>query len=138
MMVDIWRDRHPEVKTFTFIKNKPHRSCSRLDYFLVEAGLANHVTEAEIKPGYCSDHSRVMIRIETNKSKQGRGLWKINNRILSELDYVQEVNSILDKCFTYNCDNPQDMWEMIKSECIQFSQNYSRKCASARKLIISQ
>ena len=80
-LVDIWRVRHPNEQTFTLReKTKSGLVQSRLDLFLVEKTISYQINSTEIKPGYRSDHSIIILKIELlNLQPRGPGLWKFNN-----------------------------------------------------------
>jgi hypothetical protein len=64
---------------------------SRLDYFLVSAGTMNIIETTIIKPGYRSDHSIVELTLNLSKHKKGPGLWKFNNSLLNDNEYVNKI-----------------------------------------------
>ena len=76
-LTDIWRDLHPQDSVFTWRQRKLEVHC-RLDFFLISQGIATFVTNAEISPGYKTDHSMITIFIISNTDPRGRGFWKLN------------------------------------------------------------
>ena len=63
-----------------------------------------------IKPGYRSDHSIVTTELKFNTFKRGRGLWKFNNSLLSDMNYVQKVKeTIQDICKQYLVRDTEDI-----------------------------
>ena len=55
------------------------------------------INKCEIKPGYKSDHSFIALEIIQNKFTIGKGIWKFNNNLLKNKDYIELVNNIIDK-----------------------------------------
>lgn len=53
-------------------------------------GSVNHSC---IDPGYRSDHSLPKI---IKKFKKGKGLWKFNNSLLHDADYLNTINNCID------------------------------------------
>ena len=63
--------------------------------FLVPNSLTDIVETIDIKPGYRSDHSIVEMQINTNKFVQGSGIWKFNNSLLKNQDYLNLINKVI-------------------------------------------
>ena len=63
----------------------------RLDYFLISENLTDIVESMSIKSGYRSDHSAVICKFKFNTFVRGRGLWKFNNSLLYDKEYVDKV-----------------------------------------------
>ena len=68
---------------------------ARLDYFLLPNSLTDIVETIDIKPGYRSDHSIVEMQININKFSQGSGIWKFNNSLLKNQDYLNLINKVI-------------------------------------------
>jgi polyhydroxyalkanoate synthesis regulator phasin len=68
-----------------------------LDYFLLSNNLISFVKNVLIENSYRSDHSGVVISLILNPVKKGRGLWKFNNSLLIDKDYVTVVKEIINK-----------------------------------------
>lgn len=63
-----------------------------------------------IKLGYRSDHSIVTTELKIITFKRGRGFWKFNNSLLSDMNYVQKVNeTIQDICKQYLVRDTEDI-----------------------------
>ena len=92
MLIDVWRRQNPERFRFTHFK-KNSKTYARLDYIFVTYTLLPAVEEAQIHPSYKSDHCPVSVGIKPmQKPKRGPGLWKLNTQILTNIDYVNEIN----------------------------------------------
>ena len=83
-LVDIWRVRNPTDRKFTWVKTKPQLTWSRIDYFLISPNMVNTTKESEILPCVHSDHSAILLTIETHEGKRGPGVWKLNDTLLDE------------------------------------------------------
>ena len=57
-------------------------------FLLVSKQLGLDFATADIKPGYCSDHSLVDIAFKTNIVKRNRPFWKFNNSLLRDAVFV--------------------------------------------------
>ena len=138
LLTDIWREWHPELLHYTWKQTKPFVA-SRIDMFLVDNALASWVKNTEICPGYKSDHSIVKLELLINNIERGKGIWKFNDKLLTDEVFVKGVNTILETCkkLGEKC-NPHDKWEATKVELIEYSQKYAKQRAQDKKLIINQ
>lgn len=89
-LIDIWRDLNPDVKRYTWRRNNPLQQ-SRLDFFLISETLFTDPVEADILPGYRTDHSIITLTLNAKSKQQKSGLWKFNSSLLSDKDYVNEI-----------------------------------------------
>ena len=138
-LLDVWRDRNPDVKMYTFCRKKPVFTGRRLDYILTDASLTSWIEKVEIIPGFRSDHSAVRINIQPYEIHRGKGYWKLNNRLLMELEFVNLINHIIDTYQTYEKTmQPDDYWEGLKLQIIAEAQNYACQRASDRNFILNQ
>ena len=55
------------------------------------------VKDIKIIPSYRSDHSSVVLSLEINEFKNGKGLWKFNTSLLKDKTYVEEVKKCINK-----------------------------------------
>jgi hypothetical protein len=68
-----------------------------------------------IKPSFRSDHSIILLKLKFVSFDHGKGLWKHNNSLLKDLDYLKEINKIIDKTIIqyavpiYNYENILDI-----------------------------
>ena len=93
-LIDIYREFYPNTKRYTWRKHNPLKQ-ARLDYFLVSNTLSDIVPRCSIKPGYRSDHSIIMMEFELNKFKMGKGIWKMNNSLLKNSEYLKTINNAI-------------------------------------------
>ena len=89
-LIDYYRVLNPDKKMYTWRKKNPMKQ-GRLDYFLISENLTNIVESMSIKSGYRSDHSAVICEFKFNTFVRGRGLWKFNNNLLYDKQYVDKV-----------------------------------------------
>ena len=114
-LIDVWRIQHPDTYKYTWHSNTRPVIFSRLDYFLITDNLANFIKKSEIKSGYNTDHSIITLDIDFIKIDKGRGVFKINNSILLQIEYQNIIrNSINDIVNINNECNPNTLWELIK------------------------
>ena len=96
-LLDIYREMYPIGSDKTWRAwNKSRRKAdkeARLDYFIVDAGLASYVQLIGVSAPFASgfDHRPVIMNIDFNKVTRGPGYWKFNNSMLSEADFLRKV-----------------------------------------------
>ena len=91
-LIDAWRHMHPAERRYTWTQQNP-RKAGRLDMFFTSDHLLNSIADADITPGYRTDHSAITLTIEC-KQKRGNGLWKFNISHLADDDYSE----VVEKC----------------------------------------
>ena len=99
-LADIWRVLNPEATRFTWRRENPEIQC-RLDFFLISLSLCPEITEADIVPGYRTDHSMITFRINTARNPRGPGYWKLKTvtHLSTETQYVELIRkTIADVC----------------------------------------
>ena len=87
LLNDTWRDRNPEVRAYTYRRNKPYPIASRIDFALIFAGLDKQVDACFYVPGIFTDHRAYFVSITPNKVRKGTGFWKLNNSLLQRPVY---------------------------------------------------
>ena len=141
LLTDVWRDRNPHDRTFTYCRLKPYFIGSRIDYILTDLSISGWTDEVRIIPGFRSDHSAMIIKLTPHSVDRGRGLWKLNTQVLYESEYITMINQTIER--TKSCSEKRklskaDTWEMLKLNVIADSQSYCTERALNRKMIINQ
>ena len=92
------RTRNPKKRKYTF--REKHLSGiiqRRLDYIFISQNLQEYVTKSDVLNPLSTDHSPVFCKISKrnkfNKEK-GRGLWKFNNSLISNTDFVKQMKQL--------------------------------------------
>ena len=93
-LTDIYRLCNPNDKRFTWRRKNPIKQ-ARLDYFLITRAMIDFIDNCTIISGYRSDHSIVQLNLRFTKCNIGKGVWKINNSLLSNKDYLNLINKII-------------------------------------------
>ena len=133
-LCDIWRIQNPDKKCFTWMKGKEKISWSRIDYFLVSQSLCNLCTKTDISPSVQTDHSLISMEWTTEEVKRGPGIWKMNEQLLQDEAFCQEMENILKGVLRgYSHLNKTDKWELLKFEAARFAKDISRERAFKRK-----
>ena len=132
---DVWRTFHEDQKTFTWHSRQP-TVMSRLDYFITPWHNLANVTRCEISHGLLSDHAYVEIEIDFASEIRGRGFWKLNNSFLTDKDYVDTVNEIIDMAdLRYNDLTRGHKWEMIKIDVAEYSMLHGKNRAHEKRIL---
>lgn len=140
-LVDIWRVRNPEEMKFTWKKVQSGQLImSRLDYFLVSSDIALCTKDAQIKPGYKSDHSRIALQLDLSSVQRGKGFWKFNNMHLKDKKFLNMMNETITK-FKYEVKNIQNspletQWMQLKNSMIGVAKSFSINKAKAKNSLI--
>ena len=118
------------------------------------------INQCYIKAGYQSDHSIVFLEIAENKFQIGKGIWKFNNSLLKNKDYLDLINRIIDEeiinyalpiynvnflkenykniCFTIDDDLFLELLFLrIRGETIKFSSFLRKKDRQIEKSLIN-
>ena len=93
--IDAYRLNYDEKKEFTWRKLNPDRKQARLDFFLINFDVVNHLDDCQIVPGYRSDHSGVILKLDFFEHPRGKGYWKFNNSLLKDRKYIKIVKDTI-------------------------------------------
>ena len=110
-MSDVWRILNQEVKRYTWRQRQPDMHY-RLDFFLVSQSCICNITQADIIPGFKTDHSMITLDLSLHSNPRGKGFWKLNTSLLSEAEYLEEIRTTIQE--TVQPVNPALLWEMVK------------------------
>lgn len=92
--IDPFRQLHEDLRRYTWRKRSPLKQ-SRLDFFLISESLLSSLETCTIESSYRSDHSAISMSLVFNDFKKGRGLWKFNNSLLYDKDYLEYLLTYL-------------------------------------------
>ena len=126
-LIDVWRLMNPDNKQYTWRRRNPEIKY-RLDYFLTSFNIVNKIKRVNIKPGFRTDHSLVILEILPDTEKRGSGSWKLNTSLLLDKDYVQKIKTIIKDSYELYASqntNPNLIWELEKSDVRGESIKYS-------------
>ena len=144
-LFDSYRTKNPNKQEFSWEVLNPEIIRERLDIILVSNSLQDYVTETGIIPPHktCSDHGIPYVKIKGfGIPSRGPGLWKLNNQLLTDSDYVSEMGVNIPKWLNEaSTDLPNNIggqWGFLKHKCGEFSRNYGAKLKKAKNLIKSE
>lgn len=92
--IDPFRQLHENIRRYSWRKKTPLKQ-SRLDFFLISQTLLSGLEKCNIESSYRSDHSMISLSIVFNDFKKGRGLWKFNNSLLYDENYLDCIKNII-------------------------------------------
>ena len=107
-LCDIWRIRNPKTKRFTFRQKHVFGLIQRrLDCFYISNSMQVSVKNTDVLASLLTDHSPITFSCFINEeSNSGRGLWKFNNSLTENEEYVLQMKKIilhiLNELFTEN------------------------------------
>ena len=84
--------------------------------------------EADITPGYKSDHSLVSLKISLHSNSRGRGFWKLNTSLLTETEFINQIKSTIQQTKDEYANDTfvvlNLLWEMVKMKVGEESIKY--------------
>lgn len=137
---DIWRRLNPEKRQYTWrqldSKNAERNVSVRLDRWMISKTLVANAEKCSIIPCQLSDHLPVTLRLSAlGGIKRGKGVWKLNNDLLHDEHFCQEINLFWDFWRTQKPDfGPalQVWWEEGKEKMKEISIKFGKKTAKQR------
>ena len=92
--------------------------------------LTEYVKKSDIHPSIAPDHYAIYLLLSwTSEISRGPGLWKFNNTLLDDADYVTKIHETYSRARAFHSDleDKRLLWEMVKMEMrattITFSKN---------------
>ena len=93
--LDAWRLLNEDTKGFTWKILNPLRKQARLDYLLISWFMFLYLNYCKIVPGYRTDHSGVVLKLNFFEQERGKGYWMLNNSRLKDRNYVEIVHKTI-------------------------------------------
>ena len=133
-LLDVWRIYNPDDRRYTW-RQRQHKVQCRLDFFLISQSVIGDVTNADIVPGYKTDHSMITLDLSLHTNRRGPGLWKLNTSFLTETEYVNLIKATIKEVQgEYEKDDMVNrvlLWDMIKlkirGKSVQYAANKAKK-----------
>ena len=141
---EVWRVINKKEVRYSWYRSvmrngNTHIQASRIDLALISTGILDHVNNSFYMAGYKTDHSALVITYNTSVHDRGPGYWKLNNTVLSDMEYVTVIKNLIgEKKFLYKDLGVKERWELIKTSIRDISIKYTKNKASDRRLIIAQ
>ena len=134
-LVDIWRIKNPDIKSYTWSQKSPRIFC-RLDYYLISNNLFDMVRSSEIIPAFRTDHDAIALEIgKLENGQKGPGYWKLNCSLLADDAYVNNVTELLPVWAAEGRKELTDhrsVWDWIKYNMRAHAINFSKRKSKER------
>ena len=91
-LVDIWRIKNPETKSYTWSQKSPMVLC-RMDYWLIPNNLCDCVISSGIIHAIRTDHSAICLDLGEIGEIKGPGMWKMNVSLLDDENYLNNLKT---------------------------------------------
>ena len=116
-LIDIFRKQKPNTKSYSY-ESKYLKVKSRIDYFLIAKQLTNYVQSVDTKTSITPDHKAIKLSMKLPKATRGPGLWKFNNSLLKDKEYIKQITDsypIIREKYA-DIEDKRLKWELIKME----------------------
>ena len=128
---DCWKYSNSNLDGYTYYDKKT-KTYSRLDYFfasekLIKDILNSTITQPVKNPGVI-DHNAIKLVIKCRDSNKGPGYWKLNNKILADPIYTDNINKIIENVSKdFNIlKSHQLIWELLKMKIKEYTMHYCK------------
>ena len=64
---------------------------------MISSSLTIAITNADILPGYKTDHSLITIHLVSNSNPRGPDFWKLNISFLLDSEYIELIKKTIDE-----------------------------------------
>ena len=136
-IIDVFRFRRENERMFTFSPTGPNVRgiYRRLDYLLFNSSDCELITADKIVVSGFSDHRLLTVSLKLCKDDfGGKGIWKHNDSLLKDKDYISMIEETIDKLLKYpESSDPQFLWEWLKFHLKQASVKFSRHRAQQKR-----
>ena len=138
-LYDSWSKLH-NTPGYTFF-DKRTGGASRLDYILCGKMLSSDLKSICVNTCPVSDHESVTANLCMGNQKRGRGYWKLNNSLINNQDYIDNVKKLIvdTQCELKDIKSYRLTWELLKIRIKEFSIKYSvckKRSECSRKMYI--
>ena len=139
LLCEIWRDRNPDEKRYSWYKCRPVLRASRIDFAIISKGIADMCENTGYITGIMSDHLAFFAYFNIMTKPRGPGYWKLNNSYLRNSKYIELINQTLDGVLA-ECTSKTYMetWEFMKYKIRNVSRDFAKQNVSDINLIIAQ
>ena len=143
-LIDVWRELNPNSKNYTFFSN-PHKSFSRLDYFLIPSSIVHLVSKCDIGQIIISDHAPIFLDIKLTPPKPQFKSWKFNTSLLADTEFDTYFKKIILDFYNDNKHsgvNAAMVWDAAKATfrgyIISYASFKKKESQKARTLLENQ
>ena len=122
-LCDIWRIQNINVHQYTWRTSNPLVQ-RRLDFYLISKNLQSAVSKVDIICAPFSDHSAVVLSINTSgNSAYGPSHWRFNTSILENTEYCNNIRNMYGgwKTEYQNREDFKRLWEFLKFKIREYT-----------------
>lgn len=101
-LFDPFRAINGDIRNYSWRRTNPIQQ-ARLDFFLLTDDFLPQVRSCDINLSYRSDHSIVTLGLTLDNITHGKGLWKFNNSLLLDKEYLNSVNTKIEEIKAQYC-----------------------------------
>ena len=87
---------------------------------MISSSLTIAITNADILPGYKTDHSLITIHLASNSNPGGPDFWKLNISFLLDSEYIELIKKTIDEVAKEYGNNdyvdPFLLWDTMKMQ----------------------
>ena len=141
-LFDSFRVKNPFTQEFSWEVLNPTVIKERIDMIFVSSSLQDYLSDSDIIPPHktCSDHGIPFIKIKGHGIPcKGPGVWKFNNTLLLEPEFVAEMRQLLPQWVQISeNDLPgrfSNQWGYIKHKIGEFSRSFGAKLKKAKIIL---
>ena len=105
---------NPDVQKFTWKRLRPRPIFVRLGFFLISERIYHSVEQADILPGFRTDHSIHTLYLNFTNHTRGKGYWKLNTSLLEDPVGVEQLGRVIDIELAQEYSTVGMKWELTK------------------------
>ena len=131
---DVWRLKHENEKEYSWSCPNPFIA-RRIDFCFANENVINDCVSCDMLSTAHSDHRAVFLELNNTEFQKGPGYWRFNNDLLTDPEFLQQMNEILDTWLkSEDSDiNDQDKWELCKLKIKQFCSDFGKLKARKKR-----
>ena len=137
-LVDVWRIRNPDIRSFTWKQTKPLIQ-RQLDFWLISDICQDEVEQVKIIPSIKSDHSAITLLFNgIEEQRHGLSHWKFNSNLTKDEEYLKLITDSVPVWIEEfkDVNDKRVLWDLIKYRIRQVSMRYSKEKARLRRVKI--
>lgn len=115
-LIDIWRALHKTQHNFS-IFSRPHKSFSRIDFFLLHKRQEHFVDSCEYLPQTLSAHSPLVLTVNAPTTRAHPKRWRFSNYLLNNSGFIISLNDNIEHFLLLNKGTASSwvVWESLKA-----------------------
>ena len=131
-LTDTYKFKNLNTVSYTYVHPTQHERNSRIDFTLASSNLVEFITNSNTCYAPAPDHNAVYTTINILQHNQGKGLWKLNNSMVDEVEYkllIRQLTAKTNEEYS-NYISSQSLLELLK---IRIKEQTIRYCINQSK-----